>query len=107
MLNQEWNRRNAAFKSAHRLDDFLCTASSAQCCACSWAICYAAPSGAVPGVNTRPAKPGDTVTFYGIGFGPVTPNVPAGTVTSGLTMLASPVQQEDRRRIGLVRRRLR
>ena len=53
---------------------------------------YAAPSGAIPGVNTRPAKPGDTVTFYGIGFGPVTPNVPAGTVTSGLTMLASPVQ---------------
>lgn len=28
----------------------------------------------------RPAHPGDTVTFFGIGFGPVTPNTPAGQI---------------------------
>ena len=53
---------------------------------------YAAPSGAVFGFNTRPAKPGETITLYGVGFGPVTPDTPAGTVASQLTMLATPLQ---------------
>lgn len=53
---------------------------------------YALPSDAIAGVNSRPAKPGDTVTFYGIGFGPVIPNIPAGTVTNQTTTLATPLQ---------------
>jgi uncharacterized protein (TIGR03437 family) len=53
---------------------------------------YALPSGAISGVNSRPAKPGDIVTLYGIGFGPVVPNVAAGTVANQMTMLATPLQ---------------
>jgi uncharacterized protein (TIGR03437 family) len=41
---------------------------------------YALPAGAVAGVTSRPAKPGDTVVLYGIGFGPVSPDVPYGSV---------------------------
>ena len=41
---------------------------------------YALPAGAIAGVNSRPAKPGDVLVLYGVGFGPVTPNIPAGQV---------------------------
>jgi uncharacterized protein (TIGR03437 family) len=41
---------------------------------------YAMPPGAVSGIASRRANPGDLITFYGVGFGPVTPNIPAGTV---------------------------
>jgi uncharacterized protein (TIGR03437 family) len=47
------------------------------------------PTGAVAGVNSQPAKPNDVLTFYGIGFGPVTTNVPAGQLAQGLNSLAS------------------
>jgi uncharacterized protein (TIGR03437 family) len=50
---------------------------------------YVLPAGAIPGLNSQPAKPGDTITLYGVGFGPVTPNVPAGQLVQGLTSLAS------------------
>jgi uncharacterized protein (TIGR03437 family) len=39
-----------------------------------------APAGMFP--NSSPAKPGETVTLWGTGFGPVTPSVPAGETTS-------------------------
>lgn len=39
---------------------------------------YALPESAVNGVNTRPAKPGETLTLYGTGFGEVTPGVTLG-----------------------------
>jgi uncharacterized protein (TIGR03437 family) len=42
-------------------------------------------AGLIAGVPFRPAKPNEVVTIYGIGFGPVSPAVPAGTVASGLT----------------------
>jgi uncharacterized protein (TIGR03437 family) len=48
---------------------------------------YALPTGAVSGVASRPAHPGETVTMYGVGFGPVTPNTPAGQLAQQLTML--------------------
>jgi uncharacterized protein (TIGR03437 family) len=35
-----------------------------------------APAGAFPG--SSPAKPGETVTLWGTGFGPVTPSAPSG-----------------------------
>jgi uncharacterized protein (TIGR03437 family) len=41
------------------------------------------------GIPSRPAKPGDVVTIYGIGFGPVTPATPAGTIASGVTSLTN------------------
>ncbi len=39
---------------------------------------YALPEGAVEAASTRPAKPGETLTFHGIGFGAVTPDIGAG-----------------------------
>lgn len=40
---------------------------------------YVLPPG-IPGVLTARAKPGDTITLYGIGFGPVTPDIGAGLI---------------------------
>jgi uncharacterized protein (TIGR03437 family) len=53
---------------------------------------YALPPGAIPGVATRRARPGDVLTFYGVGFGAVNPATPAGQVVGGLNTLASPFQ---------------
>jgi uncharacterized protein (TIGR03437 family) len=39
------------------------------------------------GVATARAKPGDSITMYGIGFGPVTPNVSAGQIVQQTTAL--------------------
>lgn len=50
---------------------------------------YVLPQGAIAGLNSRPAKPGDTVIFYGVGFGPVTPSVPAGQSVQQANMLVS------------------
>jgi uncharacterized protein (TIGR03437 family) len=53
---------------------------------------YVLPTGAVAGLSSRPAKPGDTIILYGVGFGPVTPSIPAGQLAeqsnavSGLQM---------------------
>jgi uncharacterized protein (TIGR03437 family) len=33
--------------------------------------------------STRPVKPGETLTLFGVGFGPTNPFVPAGKVFSG------------------------
>jgi|SRR5579871_5354594 len=41
---------------------------------------YILPAGAVAGVNSRPAKPGETILLFGIGFGLVTPPTAAGTI---------------------------
>jgi uncharacterized protein (TIGR03437 family) len=54
----------------------------------SWVL----PTGAVAGTNSRPARPGDFIVVWGIGFGPVTPNVPTGTIVQGLTTLNTTVQ---------------
>ncbi|MEO8097561.1 MAG: hypothetical protein ABI811_07645 [Acidobacteriota bacterium] len=37
----------------------------------------------ISGAPTARAKPGDTITFYGVGFGPVTPDSPAGRIVTG------------------------
>lgn len=36
-----------------------------------------------------PVKPGDVITLYGVGFGPVTPSVAAGQIATGSTTLAT------------------
>lgn len=53
---------------------------------------YALPSNAISGINSRPARPGDTVTLYGVGFGPVTPSIPAGQLVQQSNSLALPFQ---------------
>ena len=52
------------------------------------------PTGAVSGLTSQPASPGQTITLYGVGFGGVTPTVPAGQLVgaSELTSLTQPVQ---------------
>jgi uncharacterized protein (TIGR03437 family) len=52
-------------------------------------VTYVLPTGAISGVASRPAVPGDTITLYGVGFGAVTQNIPAGQIAQGLTTLAS------------------
>lgn len=44
------------------------------------AVTYVLPNGSVPGLQTRRARPGDTITLYGVGFGGVSPNINAGLI---------------------------
>jgi uncharacterized protein (TIGR03437 family) len=53
---------------------------------------YVAPPGAITGVTSARAHPGDTIVVFGIGFGPVTPPVNAGSISFGNTSLTAPVQ---------------
>ena len=46
----------------------------------------------VAGIATTRAKPGDTLTFYGIGFGPVTPDIPAGQIVDEANALQSALE---------------
>jgi uncharacterized protein (TIGR03437 family) len=50
---------------------------------------YVMPTGAVAGLTSKPANPGDTIVLYGVGFGAVSPTVPAGQLAQGLTKLPS------------------
>jgi uncharacterized protein (TIGR03437 family) len=47
---------------------------------------------AISGVTTARAKPGDFITLYGIGFGLVTPNIPAGQTVRELNALQGDVK---------------
>jgi uncharacterized protein (TIGR03437 family) len=53
---------------------------------------FVAPPGSIPGVTSRQAKPGEVITIYGVGFGIVTPNIPAGQIVQQSNTVASPVQ---------------
>jgi uncharacterized protein (TIGR03437 family) len=53
---------------------------------------YALPTGAIPGVASRPAKPDETITLYGIGFGLVSPPTSAGEIAPGQTRMLLPLQ---------------
>lgn len=48
---------------------------------------FVLPVGAVPGLPSRPAGPGDTIILLGIGFGPTTPSIPAGEIATQATQL--------------------
>jgi uncharacterized protein (TIGR03437 family) len=50
---------------------------------------YVLPEGAIAGLNSRPAQPGDEIVLYGIGFGPVKPNIPAGQLVQQANTLES------------------
>jgi uncharacterized protein (TIGR03437 family) len=53
---------------------------------------YAFPAGATTAVPTRPASPGDTIIFFGIGFGAVDPPVLDGQVVTGQHSLTGNLQ---------------
>ncbi len=46
-------------------------------------LTFVLPPGAISGVASQRATPGDILTFYGVGFGTVTPNSPAGQIVQG------------------------
>jgi uncharacterized protein (TIGR03437 family) len=50
---------------------------------------YILPPGAISGLATQRATPGETVTLYGVGFGAVTPNIPAGQIVELNNTLAN------------------
>ncbi len=50
---------------------------------------FVLPTGAINGLNSRPAKLGDVITLYGIGFGPLTPDTPAGQLSQRSTSLTN------------------
>jgi uncharacterized protein (TIGR03437 family) len=52
------------------------------------------PTGAVSGYTSRPANPGETITMYGVGFGPVNTAIPAGQIVSGLNSLTTPLTMD-------------
>ncbi len=41
---------------------------------------YAVKAGTFAGINTIPAKPGETIVLWGTGFGPTTPTTPVGSM---------------------------
>jgi len=53
---------------------------------------YVLPPGAIPGHASQRAKPGDFIVILGTGFGPVTPNIPAGQIAQGNSTLTLPLQ---------------
>jgi len=53
---------------------------------------YVLPPGAVSGINSRRAKPGDIISVYGIGFGTVTPDIPAGQIVQQRNTLSASMQ---------------
>jgi uncharacterized protein (TIGR03437 family) len=46
----------------------------------------------VAGVQTARARPGDTIVLYGVGFGPVTPDSPAGQIVTQANRLQATFQ---------------
>ena len=50
---------------------------------------YAMPTDAISGLATRPASPGEPLVIYGVGFGPVTPDIPAGEIVQDSNSLAA------------------
>jgi uncharacterized protein (TIGR03437 family) len=51
---------------------------------------YVGTPGLIAGANFAPAKAGDVLTAFGVGWGPTTSTAPAGTIDSGLATLTSP-----------------
>ncbi|HLY18801.1 MAG TPA: hypothetical protein VKR61_16330 [Bryobacteraceae bacterium] len=53
---------------------------------------FVLPPGSVNGVQSARAKPGDTIILYGIGFGPVTPDNPAGILVTAANQITGTLQ---------------
>jgi uncharacterized protein (TIGR03437 family) len=52
---------------------------------------FVLPVGAIAGLSTKPAAPGETILMYGIGFGSVSPAVNAGQIVGVVNQLVSPL----------------
>ena len=52
-------------------------------------VTYVLPTGALPGLASRPAKVGDSIAPYGVGFGAVTPVIPDGQIVQQTNTLAA------------------
>jgi len=53
---------------------------------------YVLPTGAIAGVDSSPAKPSEIIVIYGVGFGPVTPSIPAGEIATQSNQLTASLQ---------------
>jgi uncharacterized protein (TIGR03437 family) len=53
---------------------------------------YVLPPNTIAGVTSRQAKPGETIVIYGVGFGSVIPDIPAGQIVQQNNNLILPVQ---------------
>jgi uncharacterized protein (TIGR03437 family) len=53
-------------------------------------VTFVLPPGAVSGFQSKRAKPGDTITLYGIGFGSVDNGTPPGQIAEGESTLSAP-----------------
>ena len=53
---------------------------------------FVAPPGAIPGFTSRQAKPGETIILYGVGFGTVDANIPAGQIVQQANTISLPFQ---------------
>ena len=51
---------------------------------------YVLPPGAISGVTSRRARPGDTIIFYGVGFGAVDRGIIPGQIASQINTLSTP-----------------
>jgi uncharacterized protein (TIGR03437 family) len=60
-------------------------------CGTSSGLCFVMPAGAVSGIASAPAKVGEIIILYGIGFGSVTPSFSAGQIVSGTNKLTAPL----------------
>jgi uncharacterized protein (TIGR03437 family) len=60
-------------------------------CGTSTGFCYVLPANAIPGLASAPAKVGETITLYGIGFGSVNPDFPAGKIVTQSNTLTLPL----------------
>jgi uncharacterized protein (TIGR03437 family) len=57
----------------------------------STALTFVGAAGSIPGATLRPARPGDVITLYGIGFGRVAPATAAGAIASGTSAVQANV----------------
>ena len=55
-------------------------------------VTFVLPPGSISGVPAARARPGDTIVFYGVGFGMVTPDTPAGQIVTLSNQLNAAVQ---------------
>jgi uncharacterized protein (TIGR03437 family) len=55
---------------------------------------FVLPVGAIPGATSSPAKPEETIIIFGVGFGDVTPNIPAGEIVTEDNKLSTPITME-------------
>jgi uncharacterized protein (TIGR03437 family) len=52
-------------------------------------VTYVMPPGIISGITSQAAQPGQTITLYGVGFGSVIPNIPAGQIVQQQNTLAA------------------